>query len=570
MFFFKGVRVEMKIALILILGFFCSALRAQPGKDWNEFQPKNKIFTIPYPADWSVQEIAQTQSVDFIFTATEESSEIGTKGFTISCELLPSLAKQLALDKYLPYLRQKRKEILLKENPEIKVSQEFSLSIAQHPSLGLLFEGKLATVLGNSSGGQIVYRDENFLYVFRCWSKNTEWETYRPVYLSMLERFQPSYKMTISQPDPSVSKIPTPLPSVETPPVVPEKPTRTIRYFCYSLTVPTDWKESSENYYLLQFLVPRELVKGTLTPVPFIGEFQVGTIQDPQKALQWWLSTQMRPLATYSFMDPEKKPVSSKVASFNQWKEENGYQIASIVIEEFHDSKTCKDKSCNHILSKLFGFLSWNSDCVFFTGSAFGGTSAYWRYSPEEQSTIFKHFFELGKEHLQVVKQVQFNLPQLQPEWTSWLIRKKSYRYFYEWSTGGPSGMWVVSNKETSWSFLPDQTCELVSDSYFSASNTFHDNPLNSSDITGFMNSTTEGNNQKDQGKNRFEVRGASAQDLWLVVYHKTGRSTFHRLEPKTKKKWSIYEPEGLAIDDQIEGTYESGDGYEIYHSSSK
>lgn len=362
--------------------------------------------------------------------------------------MLPSLAKQVPLEKYLTYARSKTKEKILKENPEIKISQEFSFSVAQQPALAYLFEGKWNALSETIFGEEVVCRDENFLYHFRFWSKSTEWDLLRPIYLKILEGFQPYYKIESAIKDTEKKEEST---SSSKQFSISDKPQRTLHYFCYSLTVPKDWEEISETYYLVQFLLPRNLNQEKITKVPVVGEFQIHKIQDPQKALQWWLQNRMRPLSKYDYMDPEKKPTLSKVSSFKQWKQENGFQLASICVDEYHDAVTCTGKACNHIISKLFGFLYWNEECAFFTGSAFG--------------------------------------------------------------------------------------------------------------------SMLEENNEKNRGKNRFEVRGVSAEDLWLVVYHKTGLSTFHRLEPTAKKRWGgLYEPTGFAIDDLVEGRYEVGNNYKIYN----
>jgi hypothetical protein len=81
--------------------------------------------------------------------------------------------------------------------------------------------------------------------------------------------------------------------------------------------------------------------------------------------------------------------------------------------------------------------------------------------------------------------------------------------------------------------------------------------------VKGFASAGDE--SKQDGGKGRFEVRGRSDEDLWIIVYHSGGLSSLHRLVPDAQGTFGIYKPRGVSIDGNIEGKYESGKGYAIY-----
>ncbi len=332
-------------------------------------------------------------------------------------------------------------------------------------------------------------------------------------------------------------------------------PTRKVERFCFSLEVPAAWPEDeSSSAYLFVFQAKRATAAGREVTIPVVCEVQVGRVDDPRAALEGWLGGRMRALAKHELMDPERPVDRRQPGAFSTFRlATTGYAGAALTIDE---------QAGGALASTLAGAVVHGDGCALFIGTAIGVAGALADLPKAERDAVIAAFGAVGSEMDSVASHVRFALPARRPDAEALLARKGTYRYFYEYSSGGPSGFFVVKTQRVEWTFRPDGTCDLAQKDYFGINDSRYD-PYQPGRLTGFTSVRLEG--ETGEARKRYEVRGASEKDLWILVSHGTGLTTFHRLEPAAEKKFGVYKPRGLAIDGLVEGKYSKGDGFQVY-----
>ncbi len=136
---------------------------------------------------------------------------------------------------------------------------------------------------------------------------------------------------------------------------------------------------------------------------------------------------------------------------------------------------------------------------------------------------------------------------------TQYLIKKKKYRYHYEYLSTGE--MTFSSEKNENWDFYSDGTCTYKSDSFSAAISTFTN--MDGSHAGNAASSLEKGM----QGDAWFRVIKHGGQSF-IAVQFKNGYSTLNLVEIHKKGEISDQKFTGLSINGKIEGNYYKGKDY--------
>jgi hypothetical protein len=321
---------------------------------------------------------------------------------------------------------------------------------------------------------------------------------------------------------------------------------RELRRCFASLRLPAGWTEEEDQ--------PPYLFRVKAGTAPVVFELRLGRIDDPRAALESWLVGRFKPLAGGERGEVEGR----EEKKFTREGLASGGELARLRLFErrpgFLSAKTP---------AMMDGYLRFGDGLMLFAGTEYERAPAD---GEEEVRAAFGAFEKLFEGELRaVVTGAKFELPPVQARWMDFLKKKKNFRYSYEGSvqSAGPGGdASFVSARRSNWTFSADDTCELAIENYAGVNGQWID-PTSPLDVKGVF-SGSEGSDLRARSS-RFEVRGRGEKDLWIVVYHKSGASSFHRFEPDAQGEFGKFKPRGIAIDGKIEGSYSRGKGYAIY-----
>lgn len=324
---------------------------------------------------------------------------------------------------------------------------------------------------------------------------------------------------------------------------------------CFVTTaVPAAWKEpenEQERAYHFRWLVVKPLKGDVKVSFPVVWEARAGEFADVRTALRGWMETRMRPLAG----ERGNRLTMRRVTKFVTYRRDDGAEITAMGIS---------DQYGDAVVAVHDAFVLRQNGCALFVGTSCGPHETWGRVSKELADPAWKLYEETRNEMWAAGVGAKLALPAAQESWTTWLVEKKTYRYFNEWSYSTSdtlNGFYTYSSgyNQYEWDFHGDRTCEgrhqsSSAFSFYGYDTSKYTTPL---DVMG----GAWGNEDENTGRVRFEVRGKDESDLWIVVWS-AGGATIHAMNPKATGEFRKSRPEGLSIDGRIEGKYGSSNDY--------
>lgn len=317
------------------------------------------------------------------------------------------------------------------------------------------------------------------------------------------------------------------------------KATRERKQFGCALDIPEHWQPNRVSYGQFEYLASWEARQpdplGGIRTCDVYWEFHIGKVGDPRAALESWL-VQRFGLSPKAERD---RFVSRSVSRLDQCRISTGGDCVSMTIRE-QGSKW---------LHMLRGYLFYMNGCALWTGAETVDHEAGEANPDGASQAIIR---ALSRDLFAMASRCRFELPPVEEEWAKWLVQKGTFRRMFEFTYEEK-----VIPFETTWTFRADGACEIASNEIgMLLDGGWHQwySPLS---IEGFAFPGER------PATKRFEVRGTGEADLWIVVYHETGLTTVHRLEPNAEKTVADTKFTGLAIDGQIEGSHFADGRYE-------
>lgn len=304
----------------------------------------------------------------------------------------------------------------------------------------------------------------------------------------------------------------------------------------------------------LRFAVP-VAVDGLAEPVELdvLLEVQPGAPLAPRGGLAAWTREAVERLGRS--WGPDAKV---KVAVAEDYTYSDGSLGHTAVIQEHEGAK---------LETAVVAHVRTHRTLTVWAAVVAGPWTAGWKATAgasDRHEAIYPRLDEPARALLLVLSCVKARpLPAARPDVAAQLVARKGWSRLHRWSVTTGQGALMSSalgHDRVAWSFAADGTATREAE-----------------DSAGFL-LTGQGSRPELAGQpgwtgvgvlddpgtrraGRFEVRGPLYDGGPLLLLHEepTGRTRLHALEPKKAGEYGTSKFEGMAIDEQIEGTYQSG-----------
>ncbi len=301
----------------------------------------------------------------------------------------------------------------------------------------------------------------------------------------------------------------------------------------------------------LRFAVP-VAVEGLAAPAELdvLLEVQPGAPLAPRGGLAAWTREAVERLGRS--WGPDAK---AKIAAAEDYTYGDGSLGHTAVIQERDGAK---------IDTAVVAHVRTHRTLTVWAAVVAGPWTPGWRATPGVTEAVYARLDEPARALLLVLSCVKARpLPAPRPEVAAQLVARKGWSRLHRWSVVSGQGQFMSTARghdRVAWTFAADGSAvrEAEDSMGFTVAGPDH-RPSRAGEVgwrgVGILD---------DPGTHRagrFEVRGPVAEPGPLLLVHEepTGRTRLHALELTKAGEYGTSKFEGMAIDEQVEGTYQSG-----------